>query len=323
MLTQAETGINIEKVKAYLEAADVVAIPTETVYGLAGNALDKAAIIRIFTVKNRPYFDPLIIHIASVDQLDRYCSDIPAKAQALAKAFWPGPLTLLLPKKSIVPDLITAGMERVAIRIPNHPLTLSLLEQLDFPLAAPSANPFGYISPTSAQHVSDQLGDKIPYILNGGICGVGVESTIVGFDNDEAVIYRLGGLSIEAIESVIGKVIYNTEIENNPNAPGMLKSHYAPRKPLYLTDNIEGLYEVHKSLKIAILSFNKLHIKLHPVEEIVLSTNSDTAEAAHKLFAAMRTLDNSNADIIIAEKLPETGLGPAINDRLQKATYKS
>lgn len=322
MFTQTEIGINLEKAKAYLESGDVVAIPTETVYGLAGNALDNAAITQIFKVKNRPYFDPLIVHIASMDQLSTYCTQIPEKAEALANAFWPGPLTLLLPKKPIIPDLITAGMDRVAIRIPNHPLTLALLSELDFPLAAPSANPFGYISPTSAQHVYDQLGDKIPYILDGGICGVGVESTIVGFDNGETVIYRLGGLSVEAIENVIGKVIYNPDIENNPAAPGMLKNHYAPRKPLYLTDNIANLYEVHKKLKIAILSFNKLHISLHPTEEIVLSTNSDTNEAAHNLFAAMRILDASEADIIIAEKVPETGLGAAINDRLQKATIK-
>ncbi len=323
MFSKAEIGTDLVKAKAHLESNNVVAIPTETVYGLAGNALNETAITQIFKVKERPYFDPLIVHIANFEQLDKYCSEVPAKAVALAKAFWPGPLTLLLPKRDIIPDLITAGMDRVAIRIPNHPLTLALLNTLTFPLAAPSANPFGYISPTTPQHVFDQLGSKIPYILDGGACGVGVESTIVGFDNNETVIYRLGGLSLEAIEKVIGKVVYNPKIENNPDAPGMLKSHYAPKKPLYLTENIESLYKSFKDKKIAVLSYNKAYLELQTVANIVLSKNSDTDEAAQHLFAAMRTLDNSEADIIIAEKLPETGLGPAINDRLQKAAYKS
>ena len=176
-----------------LRRDEVVAIPTETVYGLAGNALYPKAIASIFEIKNRPRFDPLIVHASSVERLSQYANAFPEAARRLADQFMPGPLTLLLDKAAIIPDLVTAGSPRVALRVPNHPLTLSLLQQLDFPLAAPSANPFGYISPTTAQHVADQLGSQIPYILDGGPCQVGVESTIVGFEDGQAVVYRKGG----------------------------------------------------------------------------------------------------------------------------------
>jgi L-threonylcarbamoyladenylate synthase len=198
-MAQIET--DIEKAKALLESGELVAIPTETVYGLAGNALNPDAVAKIFSVKNRPSFDPLIIHTDSLEKVRKFTLDIPAPLDRLAAHFWPGPLTLLLPKKPIVPDLVTSGLDTVAVRIPQHTLTLSLLEALDFPLAAPSANPFGYISPTTAAHVQDQLGDKIPYILDGGPSQVGLESTIVGLENGEVVVYRLGGLEVAAIES--------------------------------------------------------------------------------------------------------------------------
>ena len=224
----AEIGLNIEKAAELLNAGEIIGIPTETVYGLAGNALNEDAILQIYSAKNRPKFDPLIAHTDSLEKVEDLVKNIPEKAATLAKHFWPGPLTILLEKKLNVPDLLTSGLSRIAIRIPNHPLTKQLLSKLDFPLAAPSANPFGYVSPTTAQHVQDQLGDKIPYILDGGPCKVGLESTIVGFENDEVIIYRLGGTKVEEIEKLIGPVKIQVNESSNPAAPGMLKSHYSP-----------------------------------------------------------------------------------------------
>ncbi|MBC7451992.1 MAG: threonylcarbamoyl-AMP synthase, partial [Cytophagales bacterium] len=209
MEQKAVIGTNITLVKNLLVEEKAISIPTETVYGLAGNAFSSYSVSEIFRIKKRPSFDPLIVHTHSIDSLADFVTEIPEQAHMLAKAFWPGPLTLLLPKKDSISDLVTSGLDRVAIRIPNHPLTLELLRMLPFPLAAPSANPFGYISPTTAQHVADQLGKDIEYILDGGPCTIGVESTIVGWENGKATILRVGGLSIEAIEAVIGKVEVN------------------------------------------------------------------------------------------------------------------
>ena len=212
----AEIGTDILKAKNLLEHGELVAIPTETVYGLAGNALNASAVAKIFSVKNRPAFDPLIVHVPNVNAVYEYVAEIPEKAYALAQRFWPGPLTLLLQKKSIIPDLVTAGLETVGVRCPDHPLTQDLLKILSFPLAAPSANPFGYVSPTTPAHVDEQLGDKIKYILDGGKCEVGIESTIVGMENGEVVVYRMGGLSTEEIESVVGNVKIQTHSSSNP-----------------------------------------------------------------------------------------------------------
>jgi L-threonylcarbamoyladenylate synthase len=311
-------GTSIETAAAHLQAGEVVAIPTETVYGLAGNALSEKALATIFEVKNRPQFDPLIVHIAEVSHISRYAADFPQKAQALAAQFMPGPLTLLLPKRDIIPDLCTSGLPRVALRVPNHPLPLELLKKLPFPLAAPSANPFGYISPTTAQHVADQLGDKIPYILDGGACRVGLESTIVGFEGEEAVIYRKGGLSVEAIEAIIGKVRVMQHSSSQPAAPGMLKSHYAPRIPLVL-GNLNELVAQADPKTTGILSFKKKFLQIPDNHQVVLSSTGDYAEAAQRLFAALRYLDSLPIRIIFAELLPEESLGRAINDRLRRA----
>lgn len=311
-------GTSIETAAAHLQAGEVVAIPTETVYGLAGNALSEKALATIFEVKNRPQFDPLIVHIANADQLGLYAADFPEKAQQLAAQFWPGPLTLLLPKKNLIPDLCTSGLPRVALRVPNHPLTLELLQKLPFPLAAPSANPFGYISPTTAQHVADQLGDKIPYILDGGNCSVGLESTIIGFEEEEVVIYRKGGLSVEAIEAVVGKVRVMQHSSSQPAAPGMLKSHYAPRIPLVL-GSLDELVKTAHPQETGILSFQKKYYQIPDNQQIILSPTGDYAEAAQRLFAALRYLDSLSIRIIFAELLPEKSLGRAINDRLRRA----
>jgi len=314
----AETGKDINKAKELLEAGQLVAIPTETVYGLAGNALDAEAITKIFQVKGRPRFDPLIIHVSSFDKTHLYADNIPAKASDLASAFWPGPLTLLLERKNIIPDLVTAGLPTVGIRCPNHPLTRQLLEAVDFPLAAPSANPFGYISPTTPGHVADQLGARIPYILDGGPCRVGIESTIVGFPNGTGTVYRTGGLKIEEIERVIGKVELKIAASADPKAPGQLHSHYAPRKKM-IAGNLEDLLARYPLPKAGILSFQKNYDA--PLQ-IILSPTGDLEEAARNLFSALRKLDESTAEVILAEYVPDTGLGRAINDRLSRAANR-
>lgn len=317
-----ETGNNINKAKEFLEAGEIVAIPTETVYGLAGNALNEDAVLKIFAAKNRPFFDPLIVHTRSVEEIEKYVEEIPAPALGLIDRFMPGPLTVLLKKKKIIPDLVTSGLDTVAIRIPNHPMTLALLKELPFPLAAPSANPFGYISPTTAAHVSAQLQGKIPYILDGGQTTVGVESTIIGFDEERPVIYRLGGLTLEAIENVIGKVYIRMGNSISPRSPGMLKSHYAPRKKLTVLESNGRETEVIPKQRTGVLAFDKYLDGIPKENQILLSPSGDLNEAAKNLFAAMRTLDAADIDIIWAVKFPEEGLGRAIHDRLKRASGK-
>lgn len=313
----AETGKDINKAKQLLERGQLVAIPTETVYGLAANALDAEAVTGIFRVKNRPRFDPLIVHVSSLEKVGLYADDIPANATKLADAFWPGPLTLLLPRKSVIPDLVTAGLPTVGIRCPDHPLTRELLSALAFPLAAPSANPFGYVSPTTPRHVEEQLGEKIPYILDGGACQVGIESTIVGFDNGQGIVYRTGGLKLEDIERVIGKVELQTSASSNPKAPGQLHSHYAPRKKM-MAGNLDELIQQYSTTRIGVLSFER---NFNAPYQVILSPSGDIEEAARNLFAAMRTLDQTPAEIILTEYVPDTGLGRAINDRIRRAVF--
>lgn len=315
----AQIGTDIQAAKAFLEAGNVVGIPTETVYGLAGNALDPDAVLTIFRVKNRPSFDPLIVHTDSLEKLDQFVTDLPESARLLAETYWPGPLTLLLPKRDLIPDLVTAGLSRVAVRIPNHPLTLNLLRSLAFPLAAPSANPFGYISPTTAQHVADQLGEQIPYILDGGPAGIGLESTIVGFDQNQATVFRLGGMALEQIEAVIGPVSVKTHSTSNPKAPGMLSSHYAPRKPLIL---LSAGASPPPNSRAGALTFREPFAGLNPDYQRVLSPTGNLAEAAKNLFAYLRALDTLPIDVIYAEPLPNFGLGGAMNDRLRRASAK-
>jgi L-threonylcarbamoyladenylate synthase len=292
-----------------------VAIPTETVYGLAGNALNKDAIVKIFEVKARPQFDPLIVHVPSLHHAENYVEDIPDQAVVLTSSFWPGPLTLLLKKKSIIPDLVTSGLDTVGIRCPDHALTKSLLNLLPFPLAAPSANPFGYVSPTTPAHVNEQLGNKIAYILDGGACTVGIESTIIGFENSLPVVYRMGGLSLEDIEEVIGKINVQAHSTSNPKAPGQLKSHYAPSKRVVIGE-IRMLLQKYPAHCSALLTFKADYNSPY---QIILSPSGSLEEAAQNLFAALRQLDKMPADIILAEFVPDIGLGRAINDRLRRA----
>lgn len=311
----AEIGNDVEKAKWLLEQGDLVAIPTETVYGLAGNALNISSITKIFDVKNRPHFDPLIIHVPDIARAEEYTEEIQKPARKLMEHFWPGPLTVLLKRKSIIPDLVTSGLDTVGIRCPKHELTQKLLSELSFPLAAPSANPFGYVSPTKPEHVNEQLGHKIKYILDGGDCKVGIESTIVGFEEDIPLVYRMGGLSLESLEHVIGKVQTMTHSSSNPKAPGQLKSHYSPTKKVFV-GNIEELLQRHPASRIGLMTFkNDFHYR----HQFVLSPSANIEEAAQHLFTALRELDKMPIDVILAEFVPEQGLGKAINDRLIRA----
>ena len=311
----AESGIDIERAKALLMAGELVAIPTETVYGLAGNALNLASVAKIFEVKERPQFDPLIVHVPDLAAVDLYARTVPDEAKLLAKHFWPGPLTLLLPKKNIIPDLVTSGLDSVGLRCPHHPLTNKLLRAVPFPIAAPSANPFGYVSPTRPEHVEEQLGHKIAYILDGGPCHIGVESTILGFEGDRPIIFRLGGIAQEQIESIIGNVSARTHSTSNPKAPGQLQSHYAPRKKLILGE-LKELIKKNSTQTFGILSFQE---DFHTPFQFILSPNGQLNEAAQNLFSALRALDKMQVDIILAEPVPDVGLGKAINDRLRRA----
>jgi len=311
---------DISKAIELLNKEDVVAIPTETVYGLAGNIYSEKAIRKIFEVKQRPLFNPLIVHIPSIDQLEKIAREFPVKAQKLAEAFWPGSLTLILPKRLNIPEIVTGGKDTVGVRIPNHPVTLSLLKQLSFPLAAPSANPFNRISPTSSDHVKAYFENTLSMVLEGGECKNGIESTIIGFENNEAILYRLGGISVEDIEKIIGKIQIRNKSDTTPNAPGMLAKHYAPKTKMFLLDDVDKFIENNKSKKIGILKF-KENLNTASVEHIeILSKSGDLKEAASKLYSTLHKLDSLNLDLIVAERFPDVGLGKSINDRLERAT---
>jgi L-threonylcarbamoyladenylate synthase len=291
------------------------------VYGLGANVYHPLAVARVFEVKRRPYFDPLIVHIASPVDLKKLVKEIPSNAKRLIEKFWPGPLTVVLFKEEHIPDIVTAGLPTVALRMPSHPMALSLIKESKCPIAAPSANPFGYLSPTTAEHVREQLGDQVDLILDGGPCPVGVESTIISFLEEKPRLLRPGGVSLEEIESLIGKVETNLIEEGRPSAPGMLSKHYAPRTPITLDWNGKSL-DIYKGKKIGLLAFQetKHHLRFHSVE--VLSRKGDLREAAANLFAAIRRMDALDLDLILAEPIPEVGLGRAIMDRLRRASTK-
>jgi L-threonylcarbamoyladenylate synthase len=317
----AKIGTDIKVVRDLLTKSELAGIPTETVYGLAANAFDPLAVAKIFKVKERPTFDPLIVHVSSLNQAKRFVEMIPEKANRLATKFWPGPLTFIFKKKNIIPDIVTSGLDTVAVRVPNHPLTLELLKSINFPLAAPSANPFGYVSPTRAAHVNEQLGAKIKYVLDGGNCSVGIESTIVGFEDDEVIVYRLGGCKLEEIEEVVGEVKIKANVSSNPVAPGMLESHYAPLTPIIIGD-IRELVDKHKHKNIGIISFKDRIYGINSDRQFILSEKGNIDEAATRLFTGLRELDALNLQLIVSEYVPDEGLGSAINDRLKRAEVK-
>lgn len=327
-------GTDLILAKKLLTEGKLVAIPTETVYGLAANALDETAVAGIFSAKNRPTFDPLILHVASIEQAQSLCTDWPEMADKLARAFWPGPLTLILPKADHVPDITTSGQPTVGIRMPNNRLTLELLSTLPFPLAAPSANPFGYVSPTNAQHVADQLGDRIDYILDDGECSVGIESTIIAIDNGVPKVLRLGGLSLERIAAVLGvPVLEHLNQNSNPQAPGQLDQHYSPRCKLIALNTMPAA-DIDPSVSIIYFSKDKAQrgsdnmssdgsdYYLPDGSHYYLSDSGDTNQAASNLFSTLRRLDQDNQKIAYFEWAPNEGLGRAINDRLQRAAFQ-
>ncbi len=301
---------------------EIIAVPTETVYGLAGNAYSESAIKKIFKLKNRPLYNPLIVHIKSTSFLPEVAREIPEIAFKLADTFWPGPLTLILKRQAHIPNLITAGQETVAVRVPNHPVISALLSQLDFPLAAPSANPFGSISPTSAAHVFNYFEDELGVILEGGVCERGIESTIIGFEDEQPVLYRHGSIAVEEIEQVVGKVVVNIHNDNKPSSPGMLSRHYAPMTQTYLTTDVLGLLESFGDKKVGLLLFQDKLVTDSDTLQVVLSEVGDLQEAAKKLYAALHYLDESHLDVIIAERFPNEGLGKTVNDRLERATKR-
>jgi len=261
------------------------------------------------------------VHIPSIDSLSDLVTHVPEKAKLLAAAFWPGSLTLVLKKSNKIPDLITAGKDTVAVRVPNHPITLALLKKLPFPLAAPSANPFGSISPTKPTHVENYFRNSIKMVLDGGSCVNGIESTIIGFENEEPVIYRLGALPLEEIEALVGAISIKNKKEEKPDAPGMLARHYAPKTSTFLVDDVTAEVKKHSEKKIGVLVF-KSSLNNENITEIILSRKGSMQEAAANLYAAMHELDSKNLDIIIAERFSEFSLGKSINDRLKRATFK-
>lgn len=318
MMIEISTDIN--KAKKILENNELVAIPTETVYGLAGNIYSETAIKKIFETKKRPFYNPLIVHIHNKKLIDEIAINIPEKARILADAFWPGSLTLLLEKNNKIPDIVTAGRNSVAVRVPNHPLTLELLKALNFPLAAPSANPFGSISPTRAQHVADYFSNDIAMVLEGGNCENGIESTIIGFKNDQPILYRLGSISIEEIEVLVGPLKVKNHSEKLPESPGMLSRHYAPKTKTILVEDIEKELSLHTDKRIGVIVFKTIIDKTNINYTEILSEKGDLKQAMSNLYAAMHRLDKLKLDLIIAQKFPEEGLGKSINDRLERAT---
>jgi L-threonylcarbamoyladenylate synthase len=316
-------GTDIARAASLIREGGLVAFATETVYGLGANAYDVRAVGRIFEAKDRPTFDPLIVHVGNRAWVESVAATVTPLAQRLIDAFWPGPLTLVLPKTDRIPDLATAGLPTVGVRMPSHPSAVELLRQANVPIAAPSANRFGHVSPTRAEHVAEQLGDRIDYILDGGPCTVGVESTILDVTGAEAVLLRPGGLPLEAIEAQIGPVrlIEAMSAANEPQpSPGRLLRHYATRTALVIADAEESPPSI---ARVGLLTLAAKSDDEHYAAIETLSPAGDLAEAAANLFAAMRRLDARGLDLIVVRFVPEVGLGRAINDRLRRAAHRT
>jgi len=305
----------IEKAARIIQEGGLVAFPTETVYGLGADALNPMAVARVFEVKQRPHFDPLIVHVADLRQAEIMVQKFPSLAVKLAEAFWPGPLTLVLEKSSLIPDLVTSSLPTVALRVPDHPFALSLIRESGRPLAAPSANPFGGVSPTTAEHVRLSLGEKVDLILDGGPCRVGVESTVLSLTGKIPVLLRPGGVSLEEIQALIGEVSLSLG-GGMPQAPGQLPSHYAPSTPLRFMDQLPAS---PLPGRWGLLSFLPVPGTDSFATVEVLSTDGNLREAAANLFSSLRKLDGMKLDGILALSFPEVGLGRAINDRLKRA----
>jgi L-threonylcarbamoyladenylate synthase len=317
-----------EKIKLIAKAirnGKLVSFPTETVYGLGANAFNPLAVSEIFKVKGRPQDNPLIAHISDSLQVKKLAKDFPESAKKLTKKFWPGPLTIVLKKKKIVPDVVTAGLDSIAIRMPNNKIALELIKQSKVPIVAPSANLSGKPSPTKAKHVVDDLSGKIEYIIDGGNCKIGIESTVIDFTSIVPTILRPGYITKEDIEEVIGEVEFsnlNSKNKDKPKSPGMKYTHYSPKAKVILIDynrnflrEIELIKQKNPKKKIGILSYS-FDLK----EKNVKYLNSDYKIYAQKLFSYFRDFDKNKIDIIIAQGIEEDQLGKAIMNRLKKAS---
>ncbi|NLN17562.1 MAG: threonylcarbamoyl-AMP synthase [Firmicutes bacterium] len=328
---------DLEKAAQVLREGGLVAFPTETVYGLGANALDEKAVAKIFHAKGRPPDNPLIVHLASAEDLPQVVASIPPEAIVLASRFWPGPLTLVLPRKDEVPLITTGGLETVAVRVPDHPLALELIRRSGVPVAGPSANLSGRPSPTTAAHVLEDLGDKVDVIIDGGPTGLGVESTVLDLTTSPPVLLRPGGVTWEALEEVLGKVILDPAIlakepiEEGPvRSPGMKYRHYAPKAKVYL---VEGQDEERiaarvdslaaelaaAGLKVGVLATAEGAARCGRGLVLIGGSRRDPAALAASLFAHLRTFDRLDVDAVVVEGIKPVGLGLAVMNRLRKA----
>ena len=321
-MIRTEIGLDLNKAKRLLDSSDIISIPTETVYGLAANGKDPLAISKIYIAKKRPLSNPLILHYKDATSAFSDITMISKDVELLAEKFWPGPLTMLLPKKNTICDAVTSGKPLVAVRVPNHQLCTALLHKLDYPLAAPSANLYGRISPTSPAHVHEQLNSRIPYILDGGICEKGLESTIIGFENDTAAIYRLGSISIEDIETCIGKKVrLKNKIDSNqePLTSGLVKHHYAPNTAMFL--KVEKAKESNL-FNCGYIGFDTLDPDFPIENQFLLSAQGNIEFAAKELYRSFHVMDAKKFKAIYIDFMPENGIGRAINDRINRAIQK-
>ena len=322
-MMQTEIGTDVKKAKKILDRSEILAIPTETVYGLAGNGFDTEAIAKIYKAKQRPLSNPLILHYKNTDSAFQDTQEVTKEAKVLAERFWPGPLTMLLPKKDHIPNAVTAGKKNVAVRVPNEPLCQSLLHLLNYPIAAPSANLYGRISPTSSAHVVEQLNNRIPYVLDGGRCKKGIESTIVGFEKGNVIIYRLGAIDIESIEDCIGKKAFlfqGMHSKNEPITSGMVKHHYAPNTPMYA---LEAKNQFKNILNSGYIGFDTLDPSFPNESQFLLSIEGNMEEAAQNLYQAFHIMDEKKFNALFISLLPEKRIGRSINDRIIRAIRKN
>jgi len=314
----------IEQAATLLQSGKLVAIPTETVYGLGADAKNSIAVQKIYDAKGRPNTNPLIIHIPNVGAMSDWAIDIPEDAYLLAAAFWPGPLTLILKRHPSVPLIVTAGQDTVAVRVPNHPLTLKLLKRLGSGIAAPSANRYGRISPTTPEHVLEELGNSVDFILDGGPCAVGIESTIVYLLGSKPLILREGSISGSNIQQVLGKEVIKSIEGLEIRSPGSSSSHYAPSKPLYLLEK-EDLHDMLLKLiqarkTISVLSFSEKPIRPNPFVFEWITFPYDPGQYAQQLYQQLRVLDENDSECILVEMPPASEPWLGVKDRLQRAS---
>ncbi len=307
----------IERAVSVLRGGGIVAFPTETVYGLGADVFNAYAVAKIFEVKRRPRFDPLIVHVSDKDSVYNLAQHVPAQAAKLMETFWPGPLTIIFEKQDRVPGIVTAGLSTVGIRMPSHPVAQGLIKTLGHPIAAPSANPFGYVSPTRARHVAKMFAHRVSIILDGGNSRFGIESTIISIHDGIARIHRHGAIPVEEIVDAGIEVLEKSQ-DGTCEAPGELPYHYAPRKPLKIIDRIEEI-EIETS---SFLGFAERDQGPRSKHVKYLSLKGDMREAAANFFSHLIDLDKDDVDIIYAERIPERSLGKAMMERLEKASKK-